>query len=65
MLRYNRIVIFMTKLTGKMEEIELPNKADPKIEEIIIPKDKTGIDPFSNDEEEYLDYLINKYSNKN
>ena len=55
----------MTKLTIKIEEIELPNKTDPKIEEIIIPKDKTGIDPYSSDEEKYLKYLIDKYSSKN
>jgi len=55
----------MTKLTIKIEEMELPNKTDPKIEEIIIPKDKTNIDPFSSDEEEYLKYLIDKYSSKN
>lgn len=62
---FNKIEILMTKLTIKIEEIELPNKTDSKIEEIIIPKDKTGIDPFSSDEEEYLKYLIDKYSSKN
>ena len=51
----------MKKLTRKIEEIELPNKAAPKVEEIIIPKDKTNIEPFSGDEKEYLEYLIDKY----
>jgi len=64
-LRFNKIEIIMTKLTIKIEEMELPNKTDPKIEEIIIHKDKIDIDHFSRDEEEYLKYLIDKYSSKN
>ena len=54
----------MNELTRKIEEIELPNKTAPKVEEIIIPKDKTNIEPFSGDEKEYLEYLIGKYSRK-
>ena len=45
----------------KVEEIEVFTNSNSKIEEIIVPKSKTDIEPLSDDEEEYLNYLINKY----
>ena len=45
----------------KVEEIEVFTNSNSKIEEIIVPKSKTDIEPLSDDEEEYLNYLINRY----
>ena len=45
----------------KVEEIDVPTTPDSKVEEIIVPKSKTDIEPLSDDEEEYLNYLINRY----
>jgi len=45
----------------KVKEIEVFTNSNSKIEEIIIPKSKTDIEPLSDDEEEYLNYLINRY----
>ena len=33
-----------------------------KVEEIIIPKNKSNIEFCSGEEEEYLEYLVDKYS---
>ena len=33
-----------------------------QVEEIIIPKNKGDIEMFSGEEEEYLEYLVDKYS---
>jgi len=33
-----------------------------KVEEIIIPKNKSNIEMYSGEEEEYLEYLVDKYS---
>jgi len=33
-----------------------------KVEEIIIPKNKSNIKMYSGEEEEYLEYLVDKYS---
>jgi len=52
------------KLKGnktKVKEIEVFTNSNSKIEEIIVPKSKTDIEPLSDDEEEYLNYLINRY----
>ena len=52
------------KLKGnkaKVEEIEVFTNSNSKIEEIIVPKSKIDIEPLSDDEEEYLNYLINRY----
>ena len=48
----------------KIEEIEVPTNYSSKVEEIILPKSKTDIEPLSDDEEEYLNYLIKRYVNK-
>ena len=45
----------------KVKEIEVFTNSNSKIEEIIVPKSKTDIEPLSDDEEEYLNYLINRY----
>jgi len=45
----------------KVEEIEVFTNSNSKIEEMIVPKSKTDIEPLSDDEEEYLNYLINRY----
>ena len=45
----------------KVEEIDVPTNPDSKVEEIIVPKSKTDIEPLSDDEEEYLNYLVNRY----
>jgi nickel-dependent lactate racemase len=48
---------------GKMDERHITSKIiSQRVEEIIIPKNKRGIDAFSEDEKEYLKYLVNKYS---
>ena len=52
------------KLKGnktKVKEIEVFTNSNSKIEEIIVPKSKTDIEPLSDDEEDYLNYLINRY----
>lgn len=46
---------------AKVEEIDVPHNPDSKVEEIIVPKSKTDIEPLSDDEEEYLNYLVNRY----
>ena len=46
---------------AKVEEIEVFTNSNSKIEEIIVPKSKIDIEPLSDDEEEYLNYLINRY----
>jgi hypothetical protein len=51
----------MKEFTTKIEEIEIHHENISKVEEFIIPKSKVNIEPFSIDEEEYLDYLIEKY----
>ena len=51
------------KKKEKMEEIEVITTLLSKEEEIVIPKDKNKVEPFSDDEEEYLKYLITKYQN--
>ena len=45
----------------KVKEIEVFTNSNSKIEEMIVPKSKTDIEPLSDDEEEYLNYLINRY----
>ena len=45
----------------KVKEIEVFTNSNSKIEEIIVPKSKTDIEPLSDDEEDYLNYLINRY----
>ena len=51
------------KKKEKMEEIEVITTIISKVEEVVIPKDKNKVEPFSDDEEEYLKYLITKYQN--
>ncbi len=46
-----------------MDERHITSKIiSPLVEEIIIPKNKSDIDAFSEEEKEYLNYLVNKYS---
>jgi nickel-dependent lactate racemase len=48
---------------GKMDERHITSKIiSPLVEEIIIPKNKGNLEMFSEEEEEYLEYLVNKYS---
>jgi len=52
----------LSKTKTKLGEIEITTNSNSKIEEITIPKSKTNIEPFSDDEEEYIKYLINRYT---
>ena len=52
----------MSKTKTKLGDIEITKFSNSKIEEILIPKSKTNIEPFSDDEEEYIKYLINRYT---
>ena len=46
-----------------MDERHITSKIiSSQVEEIIIPKSKGNIEVFSEEEEEYLEYLVNKYS---
>ncbi len=46
-----------------MDERHITSKIiSSQVEEIIIPKNKGNIEMFSGEEEEYLEYLVNKYS---
>ena len=46
-----------------MDERHIISKIiSPLVEEIIIPKNKGDIEMFSGEEEEYLEYLVDKYS---
>ena len=46
-----------------MDERHITSKIiSPIVEEIIIPKNKSNLEVFSEEEEEYLKYLVNKYS---
>jgi hypothetical protein len=48
---------------GKMDERHITSKIiSSQVEEIIIPKNKGDIEMFSGEEEEYLEYLVDKYS---
>jgi len=50
---------------GKMDERHITSKIiSSLVEEIIIPKNKSDIDAFSEEEKEYLKYLVNKYRKK-
>jgi hypothetical protein len=52
----------LSKIKTKLGEIEITTNSNSKIEEITIPKNKMNIEPFSDDEEEYIKYLINRYT---
>jgi len=52
----------LSKTKTKLGDIEITKNSNSKIEEIIIPKSKINIEPFSDDEEEYIKYLINRYT---
>ena len=52
----------LDKIKTKLGDIEITKNSNSKIEEITIPKSKTNIEPFSEDEEEYIKYLINRYT---
>ncbi len=46
-----------------MDERHITSKIiSSQVEEIIIPKSKGNIEVFSEEEEEYLEYLVNKCS---
>ncbi len=46
-----------------MDERHITSKIiSSQVEEIIIPKNKGDIEMFSGEEEEYLEYLVDKYS---
>ena len=46
-----------------MDERHITSKIiSSQVEEIIIPKNKGNIEMFSGEEEEYLEYLVDKYS---
>ena len=48
---------------GKMGERNITSKIiSSQVEEIIIPKNNGNIKMLSVEEEEYLEYLVNKYS---
>ena len=48
---------------GKMDERHITSMIiSSQVEEIIIPKNKGDIEMFSGEEEEYLEYLVDKYS---
>jgi hypothetical protein len=48
---------------GKMDGRHITSKIiSSQVEEIIIPKNKSNIEIFSGEEEEYLEYLVDKYS---
>ena len=52
----------LSKTKTKVGEIEITTNSNSKIEEITIPKSKINIEPFSDDEEEYIKYLIKRYT---
>ena len=46
-----------------MDERHITSKIiSSQVEEIIIPKNKGDIEMFSGEKEEYLEYLVDKYS---
>jgi len=45
----------------KVEEIKVSTNSNLKVEEVIVPKSKTDIEPLSDNEKEYLNYLIKRY----
>jgi hypothetical protein len=49
---------------NKVEEIEIIEKSISKVEEVVIPKCKLNIEPFSDEEEEFLDYLVKTFVKK-
>jgi hypothetical protein len=51
----------MNKINNKVEEIKVSQNTESKVEEIVIPKSKKNIEPYSDDEEKYLKYLIHRY----